>query len=282
VDERDDRGGCPFCEGREAATPPESFALGPPGRAADAPGWWVRVVPNKFPAFGPWSDAADRGGLFARKAAVGRQEVVIHSPRHVRSFADLSARELSLVARAWRARVETAREAGFAYVHCSINEGRAAGASLSHSHSQLVWLPEAPPLVKQEREVERDACVVCSMIREEIAQRIRLVSERDGLVLLCPFASRQPYEMLVAPVECESDPYAPERLESALALVWDGARRLRGAEGPVSYNAWLHAEGHWHIEIVPRIAIFAGLELGAGYYVNTLAPESAAGVLREA
>jgi UDPglucose--hexose-1-phosphate uridylyltransferase len=281
--EPDDAAGCPFCEGRESATPPETFALGPPGRPADSPGWRVRVVPNKFPAFGPWSDEGDRSGLFARRAAVGRQEVVIHSPRHVRTLADLSVRELELVAEAWQARAAAAREQGFPYVQALVNEGRAAGASLQHTHSQLVWLPEEPPLAAQERhaQAEDGGCVLCRVLAEELEQRIRVVSERDGLVLLCPFAGRQPYELLVAPQDCESDPFASESLGAALALVAEGLRRLRVAEGVVPVNIWLHSTGHWHLEVVPRLTTLAGLELGAGYFVNTLAPESAAGVLRE-
>ena len=282
--EPDDIAGCPFCEGRESATPPETFALGPPGRPADAPGWRVRVVPNKFPAFGPWSDEGDRTtGLFARRAARGRQEVVIHSPRHVRTLADLSVRELGWVAEAWQARALAAREQGFPYMQALVNEGAAAGASLRHSHSQLVWLAEEPPLVVQERLAQEaeGGCVLCRVLAEELEQRIRVVSERDGLVLLCPFAGRQPYELLVAPRKCESDPFTSEHLGSALVLVAEGLRRLHVAEGVVPINAWLHASGHWHLEVVPRLTILAGLELGSGYFVNTLAPESAAGVLRE-
>jgi UDPglucose--hexose-1-phosphate uridylyltransferase len=281
--ESDDAAGCPFCEGRESATPPETFAIGPPGRPADSPGWRVRVVPNKFPAFGPWSNEGDRDGLFARRAAVGRQEVVIHSPRHWRTLADLSMRELELVAEAWQSRAATAREQGFAYVQALVNEGRAAGASLQHSHSQLVWLKEEPPLAVQERQTQADegGCVLCRVLTEELEQRIRVVSERDNLVLLCPFAGRQPYELLIAPRECESDPFASKALGAALALVAEGLRRLHVAEGAVPVNIWLHATGHWHLEVVPRLTILAGLELGAGYFVNTLAPESAAGVLRE-
>jgi UDPglucose--hexose-1-phosphate uridylyltransferase len=243
----------------------------------------VRVVPNKFPAFGPWSDEGDRGGLFARRAALGRQEVVVHSPRHVRTLADLSVRELELVAEAWRARAATAREQGFPYVQALVNEGGAAGASLQHSHSQLVWLREEPPLAAQERHVqgEEGGCVLCRVLTEELQQRIRVVSERDGLVLLCPFAGRQPYELLVAPERCERDPFTSESLGAALALVADGLRRLHVAEGAVPVNAWLHVTPHWHLEVVPRLTVLAGLELGAGYFVNTLAPESAAGVLRE-
>jgi UDPglucose--hexose-1-phosphate uridylyltransferase len=280
----DDRAGCPFCEGRESATPPETFALGPPGRAADAPGWRVRVVPNKFPAFGSWSDEGDRTtGLFARRAAVGRQEVVIHSPRHVHTLADLSVRELEQVAEAWQARAAEAREQGFPHMQALVNEGRAAGASLRHTHSQLVWLRDEPPLVAQERrsQEEQGACVLCRVLAEEAEQRIRVVAERDGLILICPFAGRQPYELLVARRECESDPFTSSALGAALALAADGLRRLRVAEGSVPVNMWLHASGHWHFEVLPRLTILAGLELGSGYFVNTLAPESAAGVLRE-
>ena len=99
--------------------------------------------------------------------------------------------------------------------------------------------------------------------------------------MLCPFAGRQPYELLAAPLECESDPFTSEHLGNALALAAEGIRRIRIAEGPVALNLWLHAGGHWHVEVLPRIGVLAGIELGAGYFVNTLAPESAAGVLRE-
>jgi UDPglucose--hexose-1-phosphate uridylyltransferase len=253
VEERDDRVGCPFDEGRESATPPETFAIGPPGRPPDTPGWRVRVVPNKFPAFGPWPRDGDRpDGLFARRAAVGRQEVVVHSPRHVRSFADLSGRELELVAEAWQARAAAAREVGFSYVHALVNEGAGAGASLAHSHSQLVWLENEPPLVAQELELQLEAktCVLCRVLAEERGQH-------------------------------EGDAFGSSSLAAALALAAEGIRRLRIAEGVVPFNLWLHAAGHWHIEVLPRFGVLAGVELGAGYFVNTMAPESAAGVLRE-
>jgi UDPglucose--hexose-1-phosphate uridylyltransferase len=284
VEERDDPVGCPFDEGRESATPPETFAIAPPGRPPDTPGWRVRVVPNKFPAFGPWPRDGDRPeGLFARRAAVGRQEVVVHSPRHVRSFADLTGRELELVAEAWQARAGAARETGFPYVHALVNEGAGAGASLAHSHSQLLWLENEPPLVAQELALQREAesCALCRVLAEERRQRIRVVSEREGLLLLCPYAGRQPYELLAAPLEHERDAFASPSLGAALTLIAEGVRRLRTAEGPVPFNLWLHAVGHWHVEVLPRFGVLAGIELGAGYYVNTMAPESAAGVLRE-
>jgi UDPglucose--hexose-1-phosphate uridylyltransferase len=202
----------------------------------------------------------------------------------VRTLADLSTREIDLVAEAWRARSAAARANGFPYVQALINEGPAGGASLGHSHSQLVWLREEPPLVAQERaaQAELEPCVLCRMLADELEHRIRVVAERDGLVLLCPFAGRQPYELLVAFQKCEANPFESAALGGALSLVAEGLRRLRVAEGTVALNVWLHPARHWHFEVVPRLSILAGLELGAGYYVNTLAPESAAGVLREA
>jgi UDPglucose--hexose-1-phosphate uridylyltransferase len=169
-------------------------------------------------------------------------------------------------------------------VQALVNEGAAAGASLAHSHSQLVWLREEPPVVAAKRRVvvEAGECLLCRVLDAERKQRVRIVAERDGLLLLCPFAGRCPYEMLVAPLACRDDPFKGGGLSPALALVAEGARRLRVAEGVVAFNVWLHAPGHWHFEIVPRLTLLAGLELGAGYYVNTVAPESAAGILREA
>lgn len=279
-----DASGCPFCEGREAATPPETFAVARPGRPADAAGWWVRVVPNKFPAFGPWPESGAGGGPFERVVAVGRQEVVVHTPRHASSLADLTARELGHVAAAWCSRAAAARAAGFPSVFALVNEGEAAGASLAHSHSQLIWLRGEPPLVEGERQaaLADGSCLLCRMLAEERAKRVRVVYELDGFILLCPFAGRGPYEMLVAPLECREDPFVEGELSVALALVAEGLRRLHAAEGNVAVNVWLHAPGHWHLEVVPRLTVLAGLELGAGYYINTLAPESAAGVLREA
>jgi UDPglucose--hexose-1-phosphate uridylyltransferase len=106
-------------------------------------------------------------------------------------------------------------------------------------------------------------------------------------VLLCPYASRLPYELLVAPLEHEADGFASERLAGALALLADGLRRLFAAESPRPFNAWLHTapfgeDGHWHLELLPRLSLLAGLELGAGIYVNAVPPEQAAASLREA
>ena len=218
----------------------------------------MRVVPNLYPA-------------------LERQEVVIHSPEHVRSFADLGDAQLETIAEAWRLRSERARSEGFRYVHAIVNEGRPAGASLPHSHSQLVWLREPPPaVVDEEPNLRPGNCALCRLRDEQRGGGELLVAERGGVAMLAAPAGRTPYELLIAGEHSPGSRF----LVAALGLVRDGIRRLHALEGPVPWNAWLHDGSHPHVEVVPRLAVFAGLELGAGIYVNALAPEGAAAALR--
>ena len=210
-------------------------------------------------------------------------EVVVHTPRHARTLAELESAELERIAEAWSARTRAAREAGFGYVQAVVNEGRDAGASLPHSHSQLVWLKDEPPIVADERAAGE--CAVCDLLDGDA--RERLVGERAGLLLVCPYAGRVRHEMLLAPRDHESDAFASASLPAALVLLGEAVRRLAAVEGPSPLNAWVHTaaprqDGHWHIELVPRLTIPASLELGAGIYINTLAPEEAAERLRRA
>ena len=203
-------------------------------------------MPNLYPAF-------------------ERQEVVVHSPRHVRSFAELSEDDCALVAEAWQSRRQADSRG---YLHALINEGRAAGASLAHSHSQLVWLAEEPPAAMEKR------------LDDVLAGE--LVVERDGVAVACPRAGRVPYELVIAPRDAEADAWTSGLLGPALSLLADAMGRLHRIEGHVPINAWLHTGRRWHLDVVPRLTVFAGIELGAGIYVNTLAPEEAARALREA
>jgi UDPglucose--hexose-1-phosphate uridylyltransferase len=224
---------CPFCAGREDRTPPETLRIGEP--------WQVRVVPNLYPA-------------------LERQEVVVHVPRHARSLAELDGEELELVAEAWQRR---RADVPAGYLHALVNEGRDAGGSLPHTHSQLAWLSE-PPAATQHG-VDR--------------RRWLVVAEADGLVLACPYVSRLPYECVIAPASPRSDAFRDDLLGPAVRLFGEAIGRLHAQVGPVPLNAWLHDGSDWHIELLPRLTILAGLELGAGVYVNTVPPEEAAAAL---
>jgi UDPglucose--hexose-1-phosphate uridylyltransferase len=215
-------------------TPPQTLVLPEDGD------WSVRVVPNLYPAF-------------------ERQEVVVHSRRHVRSIAELKDAELDLVAEAWRRRAHA--EPG--HVFPLVNEGREAGASLPHSHSQLVWLPGRP----RTRERPRGDAVL----------------EEDGVAAVCPWASRVPYETVVAPVDADADALTSPQLGPALRLLARIVRRLHELEGAAPLNAWLEAgRDDWRLVLFPRLTVLAGLELGAEIFVNTVPPEEAATRLRGA
>jgi UDPglucose--hexose-1-phosphate uridylyltransferase len=215
-------------------------------------------VPNLYPAF-------------------EHQEVVVHTPRHVRSIAELSGDELAPIAAAWHLRLQAARDAGFSHPQLLVNEGKGAGASLPHSHSQLVWLREAPPEVAAELpRLQRNKCALCEVLQDDALE----IAVGGDLSLRAAPAGRVPYELLIAPRAHEADP-GEEDLDFALALLRNGVVSLREQEGPVPLNAWLHSGAHWHFEIVPRLTVFAGLELGAGLYVNWLPPEEAAARLRK-
>jgi len=185
----------------------------------------------------------------------------VHTPRHARSIAELTDDELTDVAEAWRRRRD---EVPSGYLHALVNEGREAGSSLPHTHSQLVWLPQPPP--ETQHRIDRG--------------RWTVVAERDGLVLACPYASRLPYELVVAPRDPREGAFTDELLPAALVLLGDAVRRVHSAARAVPLNAWVHDSTDWHIELLPRLSILAGVELGAGWWINALAPEDAAEALR--
>ncbi len=256
---------CPFCEGREELTPPETLALDrPAGAPADSPGWSVRVVPNKYPA-------------------IPGQEVAVHGGVHALSVADVDPRIFERTMDAWAMRKAHHLESGAAWVLACINEGPGAGASLEHSHSQLVPFAEPPPTMVLEAAATRQgSCALCETLSGEGA---RMVTERDGLVTFCPGWSRVPYELWIAPREHAESVDDGPALASALR---DAIVRLRSLLGEdLAWNALLHDAPvgggfHWHVELLPRLTVPASLELGTGVWLNVVDPDVAAGELRSA
>ncbi len=284
----------PFAEGHEDQTPPELCAVRPHG-PPNGPGWTVRVVPNLYPALSPASPAPtaqSRPELFHALAATGSHEVIINAPQSVMSLAALPAAQAHTAVEMWRERVRT--HAASAYTQLIVNERREAGASLPHTHAQLYALDFVPAEVARERE-RFHAYAVQTMgrnlledvIGEEVRMRERLVAHDDQAVLVAPYASRLPYQLMLVP----RAPRAHFGDDGPLgaALLHEGLRRLArvlGASPPL--NLWLRTAPRgaehfcWRIDIAPRLTHLAGLELSTGVNLNILAPETAAAQLREA
>lgn len=285
----------PFAEGHEDQTPPEVFALRPGGGDADTPGWTVRVVPNLYPAL----DAASRRpephaepDLFQAFPATGAHEVVINSPTPVLSLADLSAAEVAAAMGVWRERMRA--HAGAACRHLIVNERREGGASLPHTHAQLYALDFVPAAIARERERfgayatrTMGGNLLADLLQHEVRQRVRLVAYDDEAVVMAPYGSRMPFQLMLVPRDTrprfEGDgPLGAAMLHDALTRL----QRRFGCNPPL--NLWVRTAPSgadhfcWRIDIVPRLTHLAGLELGTGVHLNIVAPEQAAAELRDA
>ncbi|MBI1796494.1 MAG: galactose-1-phosphate uridylyltransferase [Candidatus Eisenbacteria bacterium] len=297
-------GFCPFCPGNEDKTPPEVYAIRPEGGVANGPGWSVRVVPNKFPALQIEGGLDRRGeGLYDRMNGVGAHEVIIESPDHDAELADLPAEHIRDVLLAYRERMlDLNGDRRLRYVLIFKNHGAAAGATLEHTHSQLIATPIIPRVLQEELEGSRryfelkERCVFCDVVHQETedGNGRRVVGMTDGFVALEPFAPRFPFETWILPRRHDAafhstDDPANEYLELA-GLLRDTLRRLNQALDRPPYNFVLHtspvSDGdleyfHWHIEIMPHLTNVAGFEMGSGFHINPTPPEDAAQYLRQ-
>jgi UDPglucose--hexose-1-phosphate uridylyltransferase len=294
-DEREHAPDCPLCPGNEAQTPPPVLVQPASGQ------WRVRVVPNKFPIVGPVNrpPREPSDGLLASTAALGAHEVIVESPQHWRSIARMEPSEVELVLATYRERYRALGRAPWArYAVVFKNHGAGAGTSLAHPHSQLVALSAVPEPVGRRRALARahrdrtGRLLYEDVLSEELRTGERVVAETDGFVVLCPFASRMPFELRISP-RAPSPTFADvadHAIAELAAVLHDALACLDREAGDPDFNYVLHSalpgdaatDEVWRLDVVPRLATPAGFELGSGLGVNTLAPEDAAARLRRA
>jgi UDPglucose--hexose-1-phosphate uridylyltransferase len=274
---------CPFCPSHEHETPPELARIGSgePG----SPGWRVRAFPNLFPIVG--GDAPGPG-------ATGAHEVVVLSPDHDATFAELDDDQAVDVLTVLRDRARAHRRAGRAHAQVLINQGRAAGASIEHPHAQVVALDFVPPAVTVA--VDRFASAESDPVlrdRADAVEREQHVIGGGEVSAWCPTGSASPFETRIAAIGGGS------RLEDStdgqvlgIALVLRDVVAALGralAEPPhrIPYNVVVHngpaiedPPYHWWISVIPRVAVVAGFEIGTAVLVNTVEPREAAQRLR--
>lgn len=293
-------GFCPFCPGNEHTTPPEILAFRDTNTPPNTPGWTLRVVANKFPALQIHGDLNKRGeGVFDMINGVGAHEVIIETPDHLQSLATAPLKTVEDVLWSFFFRIsDLKKDTRLRYVLIFKNEGEIAGASLEHTHSQLIALPIVPQRVKEEMDNSKkyfdskERCLICDIINQELEKGKRIVGENDHYVALAPFAARDPFETWVLPKRHESSFGPKDKSFYALAeLLQRTLKQLDKVLDTPPYNFMLHTSPfkeeqneyyHWHIEILPRLTKRAGFEWGSGFYINPTLPEEAAKFMREA
>ena len=292
---------CPFCPGNEAMTPPELLSYRPADTLPNGAGWWIRVVPNKFPALAIEGDLDRVGyGMYDMMNGIGAHEVIIETPEHDKSPATMPHIQLQEVLWAYRDRfLDLQQDRRFKYILVFRNHGKIAGASLEHPHSQLIALPMVPQDVMLKIEGAQryydyhERCIYTDMIKQEMNYGERVVCMTDEFIAFCPFAAKSPFETWVMPRH-HSPSFAYEdrsRINSFAVILQDVLERIRVCLNDTPYNYMLHTapinqdrerDFHWHLRIVPRLTIAAGFELGTGIYINVTSPEDAARHLRSA
>ena len=291
---------CPFCEGHEDKTTSEIIAYRNPGTQRNRPGWRVRVVPNKFPALEIEGELNKRGeGIYDMMRGVGAHEVIIETPNHLLSTSELSDEQLREVLWVYRDRlVDLKRDPRLVYGMIFKNVGAAAGATLEHTHSQLIVTPIVPINVWEEMTGSlefynyRGRCVYCDMIQQELAGEKRIVLDTPGFVAFCHFASRFPFETWILPKVHFShyENIQKNGVDDLSGVMRQVIAKIEAALDRPAYNYIIHTAPfdtqelghyHWHIEIIPSLTKPAGFEWGTGFYINPVPPEEAAAFLRE-
>jgi len=291
---------CPFCEGNETLTPPEIISYRKKGTRPNTPGWRIRVVPNKYPALKIGSDSNKREkGIYRMMSGIGAHEVIIETPHHIEDIFSLEDKVVEEVLWVYRERIiELMKNPHFQYVLIFKNRGIVAGASLSHSHSQLIATPLVPKRVEEELEGSKEyfelkgGCLFCHIIEQEIAFKERLLWEDENFISLCPFASCFPYEMCILPKRHCSDfrEIKKSEIKSLARILKKCITSLDKILPHVPYNYIIHTSPssrpnlefyHWHLEIIPRLTKVAGFEWGTGFYINYITPEEAAKYLTQ-
>ncbi len=293
-------GFCPFCPGNEDKTPHEVYAVRDRGGHGNGAGWSLRVVPNRFPALKIEGGLDRQGeGLYDKMNGIGAHEVIIETPRHDLTLSDLDEEAIGRVLTACRERiVDLRRDTRFRYVMVFKNHGAAAGATLEHTHSQLIALPVVPVNVSEMMRGARhyfeykERCIFCDIVKQEISDGRRVIYENGGFVVVAPFAPKQPFETWILPkAHAAAFEDAPTTTFKQLANALRTAlRKLNVALDNPPYNFMLltapftdHAAQsyHWHVEIMPTLTKVAGFEWGSGFYINPTPPEDAAAFLRD-
>jgi UDPglucose--hexose-1-phosphate uridylyltransferase len=287
------RADCPFCPGNESMTPPPIFTIDKNGA------WSLRVVSNKFAALqGHLTTARKHEGRFLKADGFGMAEVIIETPHHDRTIATMDLGEIRNTVLTYRQRYAAlVKNERLELITIFRNYGEKAGTSLEHPHSQIIATPIVPPHVRNplyQSQLACDTfgdCIYCGMMEEESRQGVRVVKETEYFLVICPFASRSPFETRIYPKIHRSSfvSASDQELEDFAFVLQDTLKRLSIGLNDPDYNYIIRSAPiedrdvkyhHWYVVIVPKLTTTAGFEIGTGIYINTTLPEQCAEFLR--
>jgi UDPglucose--hexose-1-phosphate uridylyltransferase len=292
---KDSHANCLFCGGAEESTPLATAVYKDGKIFADTPekrvsNWDFRCFPNLYPALSPVPDPVEhQKNSLQVEPGYGFHEVIVESPLHGRRLEDFTDLELSGLMNVYRDRTcnymtcEKIR-----YISLFKNSGRAAGASINHTHSQLIALPFYPPPLEREINAirEREKCPYCTIVELE-KNSPRLIFESSECIAFAPYYSIEPFEVWILPrrhVNFLGD--CDEILRFALGdILRSVLRSLVKILGNMPFNYMFYqlfknAEYHLNLRLLPKLSTTAGFELNTGSYINTVSPEKAAKYLR--
>lgn len=286
--------GCPFCPGNESKTPPETFRISVDDE------WKVRVIPNKFPALALDSNCCEeKSKLYRMDNGIGIHEVIIENRKHNGSFFNITKEEYKYIIEAYKERYKTLIDKdNIQYVNVFKNYKKKAGASLEHSHSQIIASALVPYVIEEEILRSREYfnreknCIFCDILKAERESNKRVITDNDSFTALCPYASKYNYEVLIMPNNHNSnfEKINDKEIEDLADILKHTFDKMYKILGDFPFNMFIHSlpknmdskDGyHWHLEIVPRTSTHAGFEIGSGVYINSTPPEEGARLLRE-
>jgi UDPglucose--hexose-1-phosphate uridylyltransferase len=279
---------CPFCPSADDADAPVLSSYG------TGPGWQVRVVANRYPAFSGNEPmvVTHLGPVHTQAPASGVHEVLVLSPDHNCSWADLDDDHAALVMDALRDRMIAHSDMGMRYSQAVVNSGREAGASIEHPHGQLLTMPFIPGEAANELAGFarfQGNCLLCAVIDAEEEAVHRLVFANEEVAVISPFWGGTPYELLIVPRRHEAHLHHAEQVDLAAmgVAVQVAVAALRARLGDVAYNLMFHSaplrhsgDFHWHVHLMPKVSTRGGFEMGSGVLINVVPPERAADELR--
>ncbi len=292
---------CPFCDGNEGLTPPEVYAVRDGASEANTSGWNVRVVSNKFPALTDVGEVRETTiGIYNTMSGIGAHEVIVETTDYSKSPALLKESEVNTIVDTYVNRYKKLSERKeLKYIQIFRNHGKIAGASMEHPHSQIIATPVVPPIVERrlngaKRYYDHNGkCVFCEILSEEKRDGRRIVFENEDFIVFEPFASKTPFETWIMPkkhnmkFECMDDSTRTsfakvlrKTLRAMYAGLSDPAYNFVICTPPVNEGTE-DKYSHWYVEIVPRLTVAAGFEMGTGIYINVATPEDTASFLRD-